>query len=741
MTETMIEAMMSERIHVMDAGKAVNLIQDLCSQLDSSGMTFHGNIWPGNVCLNDEDGSAVLGDTSDAAASERNAVQVEYLPPEFFWDERASASGDVYSLGLLLYACCNGGCLPFQPKGGTMTDRDRSEALRRRMKGEPITLPAGTDPRLGAVILKALAYEPEARYQSAGELMTALSTWDEPVEEAELPAEDAPAEENEDPLNAELSHLASDDIFTEETAEEAESTACFPVIQEEPELPAMTPERDTAIRTSAEPVRKASPSTDAKTSKKAARKASTIPATRRKKKASPVIPILCLAAIAVIGGAAWVGFNHGGALIDRLTETFHPSENSEVSAPYVIVPAETPEVTAPPAPSSVEDTVAVHSLVLEEPAPTAKPEPTPEPTPEPIVGSSAVDGMDVELAEDVVVVSTSGTNLRSGPGTGYDIAVTLARGIKMQRTGTVNGWSQVQYEGEEYYVSSNLVEVDENTTVEELAAQNERASATPAPEAIALEAVNSAAIVTDPGKPSITGTGTGTTAPTASNVTATRDVVSATSDVNLRSGPGTGYSVVTTVSAGTTLQRTGTINGWSRVTYNGSEVYVINTYITTAGTSSAGSSTAGDSSVNSGSGTLTVTADVNVRTGPTTDDSIIGVAKKGEQLTVTGVTSDSKWYRVAYNGQQGYVNRKLVSVSNFSLTSGTTNSDSTASTSTATVKQLANIRSGPGTGYGILGQASAGTTLTVLGHTDSNWYKVSFNGTTGYIAGSLVSVN
>jgi len=49
-----------------------------------------------------------------------------------------------------------------------------------------------------------------------------------------------------------------------------------------------------------------------------------------------------------------------------------------------------------------------------------------------------------------------------------------------------------------------------------------------------------------------------------------------------------------------------------------------------------------------------------------------------------------------------------------------------------------NIRSGPGTGYSILGVADVGATLTVTGHTDSNWYEISYNGKTGYVAGNLV---
>ena len=76
------------------------------------------------------------------------------------------------------------------------------------------------------------------------------------------------------------------------------------------------------------------------------------------------------------------------------------------------------------------------------------------------------------------------------------------------------------------------------------------------------------------------------------------------------------------------------------------------------------------------------------------------------------------------------MNRNLVSAQNF-----TTESEQSG---TLTVVSDANIRSGPGTSYDKIGEAKAGTTLTMTGHTSSNWYQVSYNGETGYVAGNLV---
>ena len=730
MTETITESMMNEHIHVMDTDEAVKLVKDLCAQLDSGEEICHGNIWPGNVCIN-EDGVGVLGESSRDPAADRNAVQVEYLPPEFFWDNSTDPAGDVYSLGLLLYAGCNGGYLPFQPKGA-LTDRERSQALRKRMKGEPITLPAGIDARLGAVMLKTLAYNPEDRYQSPGELLTALTEMDELAGEDPAAAESVSSEEGPimETAAVEEADGASSGAWEqmEFGAVETEQPAVeffapeeeIPAPAEEPVIavtPIIKPERNytptkketRSSRKKAEQARKLEAKTakaKAKAAKKAPVRSAAVPVKRRKK-SSPAIPILCIAALAVIAGAAWVGFNHGGVVIDRLLALRHGDDSPEVSALYIAEPEATPEATEPPVPSSVEDDVQIIQMAL----PEITPEPIPEPTATPVTGSSAIDGLEVTPADDIVTVTTSGTNLRGGPGTGYDIEQTLSRGTALQRTGTVSGWSQVQYRGEEYYVSTNLVEVDDSLTAADLV---ESPEATSAPSA--MESLDSSSAA----EPAEVYSG--------ANVTETRDVVTTTSDVNLRSGPSTAYSIVATVDNGTNLQRTGTVNGWSRVTYQGNDAYIINTYI------SSGSGGSGSSQASDGNGTLRVVSDVNVRTGPGTENRVLGIAKTGTTLTYTGVSSDGKWYHVYYNGEEGYVNRKLVSVQSSAQSSS-------ATSGTGVVTMLANIRSGPGTGYRILGQASAGSSLTVKGHTGNNWYEVEYNGQTGYIAGNLLRVN
>ncbi len=56
-----------------------------------------------------------------------------------------------------------------------------------------------------------------------------------------------------------------------------------------------------------------------------------------------------------------------------------------------------------------------------------------------------------------------------------------------------------------------------------------------------------------------------------------------------------------------------------------------------------------------------ITSDVNVRKGPSTDYDKIGTVRVGETILVTGETADG-WYRVTYQGQEGYIYGKYMSV-------------------------------------------------------------------------------
>ena len=240
-------------LHETTPRQAVKLARELCGQLEGEPDSFHGGVWPGNVTL-DLEGAALLGRPLNLSARERSATQAEYTAPEFFWSGERSAAADVYTVGLMLYAGCAGGRLPFQPRDREPSPQDRADAMRRRMKGETVAAPSGISPELKRVIEKALAYEPEDRYITAREMLTALNGTEEARQDPKLAAAASSAaiagaaeilfapQEPEPDLAHILDDIDLDGILGDATEEPAPAEPAEEPVPEEPVPEEIVPE-------------------------------------------------------------------------------------------------------------------------------------------------------------------------------------------------------------------------------------------------------------------------------------------------------------------------------------------------------------------------------------------------------------------------------------------------------------------------------------------------------------------
>ena len=175
---------------------------------------------------------------------------------------------------------------------------------------------------------------------------------------------------------------------------------------------------------------------------------------------------------------------------------------------------------------------------------------------------------------------------------------------------------------------------------------------------------------------------------------------------------------------------------------------------TSAGTVSgdAGSTSNISDTVNDATGTVTATS-LNVRGGPGTSYDVLGTLANGTVVTITG-NSDG-WYRIQYNGTDGWVSGQHVEIQttneeqvNTDISAGTVsgNAGSTSSisdtvndaTGTVTATSL-NVRGGPGTSYDVLGTLANGTVVTITGNSDG-WYRIQYNGTDGWVSGQHVEI-
>lgn len=181
----------NDRLSKLTPEEFVQLIGGLCQAVSELDVNFYGGVNAANISM-DEEGNVGLGNAMAEADVRYTAEQIEYLAPEVFWNNTRSPQADVYSIGIMMYAWSNGGCLPFLYPNATASDR--AEALRRRMSGEKFEV-SPVSKTLNKVVDRATAFKAEDRYATAAELLEAFQDFA------------AEAEENSDKMVAALASL------------------------------------------------------------------------------------------------------------------------------------------------------------------------------------------------------------------------------------------------------------------------------------------------------------------------------------------------------------------------------------------------------------------------------------------------------------------------------------------------------------------------------------------------------
>ncbi|HEX6682414.1 MAG TPA: protein kinase, partial [Candidatus Limnocylindrales bacterium] len=152
----------------LSAAATMRLVAEAAEALHAAhekGVT-HRDVKPGNLLLC-PDGSALLTDFGIARSAGHSttgslAGTAGYMAPERANGEPATARSDIYSLGVVAYRCL-AGCLPFA--GDSLV-----EVALRHVRDEPPPLPAGVPRRVRAVVERAMAKDPSARWPSGAVL-------------------------------------------------------------------------------------------------------------------------------------------------------------------------------------------------------------------------------------------------------------------------------------------------------------------------------------------------------------------------------------------------------------------------------------------------------------------------------------------------------------------------------------------------------------------------------------------
>ena len=273
------------------------------------------------------------------------------------------------------------------------------------------------------------------------------------------------------------------------------------------------------------------------------------------------------------------------------------------------------------------------------------------------------------------VTATTDVNVRAKPSTTATIVGSLHRGQTVKATSDRNGWTTVTYKDHTAYVSSRYLSGGDDL-------------------------------------PSGSEVGQGTTKTT-------------TMQVNLREGPSLTDDVVTVLDKGTKVTATGkTAKGWTEVTAGAKKGWVADQYLTGAA-----------DGLPAVVGKRTAMVDLNVRATSADDGKLLGLARKGSTLSITGTTDDAR-AQVVFEGKVGWVLAKY-------LSNGAADQPSAPSlpgvTGTRYATTVLMIRTTSGSDFVDLGDIPAGTKLSVTGVVQNQRAQIVYKGAVRWVTAQYLS--
>ena len=290
-----------------------------------------------------------------------------------------------------------------------------------------------------------------------------------------------------------------------------------------------------------------------------------------------------------------------------------------------------------------------------------------------------------------------------------------------------------------------------------------------------------------------------TATPKATSVSTSKRLgyVKTTAQVNMRSGPGTKTDKITAIHSGEELPyyAIDTSNGpaWYYVLYDGKYGWVSVQYVEEiSGTSATAKATAAPAATDKATATpkatsvstskrlgyVKTTAQVNMRSGPSTKTDKITSIHSGEELPYYAIDTSNgpAWYYVLYNGKYGWVSVQYVEeISGTSAKSAATATPKATAKATATPKATAkatatpkatakatatpkattvstskrlgyvkttaqvNVRSGAGTKYSKVTTVPNGEKLGYYAVQDG-WYYIKYDKSYGWVSGQNLDV-
>ena len=187
------------------------------------------------------------------------------------------------------------------------------------------------------------------------------------------------------------------------------------------------------------------------------------------------------------------------------------------------------------------------------------------------------------------IITASSLNARSGASTSYSIKFVLHKGDKVNIITFSNGWYKITTDNNKTgWVSSKYVEVQNTTTIKYVSA----------------------------------------------------------SSLNMRKGPSTSYSVITTLTKGEEVEVISEENGWAKINHNSKIGYVSSKYLSD------------EKPVKITIKYVNVDS-LNIREGAGTSYKILGTYNHGDEVKVVSI--DGNWAKIQYKDGYAYISNKYLS--------------------------------------------------------------------------------
>ncbi|HHQ4317518.1 SH3 domain-containing protein [Clostridium perfringens] len=323
-------------------------------------------------------------------------------------------------------------------------------------------------------------------------------------------------------------------------------------------------------------------------------------------------------------------------------------------------------------------------------------------------GSLEDDGLKPKMQGKVTNASV--LNVRESPSTSGRIIHKLNRNQVVGIYEELNGWYKIDYidgvEKKYGYVSKDYISIiNENPNDEEKPVE--------------------------PEKPSVSVNKQG--------------IVKVNSALNMRSGPGSNYGVIGTLRNNDKVEIIKEVDGWYEIKFNGKVGYVSSQYIKIVDNESSEEKPVEPEKpsvpVNK-QGVVKVNSALNMRSGPGSNYGVIGTLRNNDKVEI--IKEVDGWYEIKFNGKIGYVSSQYIKIvdnesSEEKPVEPEKPSVSVNKQGVVKVNSALNMRSGPGSNYGVIGTLRNNDKVEIIKEVDG-WYEIRFNGKVGYVSKSYITI-